>query len=156
MNIETPEADEKAILELFDFLRYGQYLEGGYAPVNVQKSLESIYQAVKEGGVFNARSDGKLVGSLAMVKFDYWYSDWFFLSNRWFFVPKSQRFRDVGVKLMRAARLHAARAAQVDGTVGVTAFITVDSPDRRPKGTAMSLYAQIAGFTPLGHVIKLR
>lgn len=157
MRIETAEPDEKTVFELYEFLLTGQYREGGYAPVNPQKSLEKIYLGIKEGGTFNARADdGSLIGTIGMVQFDYWYSDWFFLSNRWFYVPKDQRFRDIGVKLMRSARQLAARTPQVDGSVGVTAFITVDSPDRRPKGTAMSLYAQIAGFTPLGHVIKLR
>lgn len=157
MIIETAKADEKTFKELSEFLLKGQFTEGAYAPLNPDKAAKAVYSALADGGTFIARDDeGKLIGTLPMTTYEYWYSDWIFLSNQWFYVDRQARFRDVGVKLMRAARLYAARKQQVDGSVGVTAFVMVNNPDRRAKGTATSLFAQIAGYTPLGHVLKLR
>jgi GNAT superfamily N-acetyltransferase len=158
MNVELSGPREDEIKELSEFLM-GQFREGAYAPLNPTKAIRTIYQAAVDGMSFivrDADAGDKIVGALALHEHDYWYSDWHFLTNPYFYVDPTRRFARIGVLLMRAARQFAEEKVQIDGSRGMTTFVVVNNPDRRTKGTQNSLFASIAGYTPLGHVIKIR
>lgn len=146
--IEKAGTDEASFIEAFE-LMVALHREGGFAPLDGEKSAAGVYTALKDGATWLARIDGKAIGVLSLVELPFWYSKDTYLQDAGFYVRPKFRKRRVGVELMKAAREEGQRRNKI-------VLITVTSPDRRPKKTPMSLESQIAGFVPLGYTIKLR
>lgn len=148
LTIEKSGTDERSFNDVFT-LMLALHRAGGFAPLDVNKSAEHVYQALTDEATFLARIDGKPVGALSMVDIPFWYSRSTFLQDKGFFVAPEHRRGQVGGALMQAVREEAQHRGRI-------AMVTVTNPDRRPKKTSMSLESQIAGFVPLGYTIKLK
>jgi hypothetical protein len=94
--------------------------------------------------------NGEIVGSIGFAQNPYWYSDGevYFLIDRWFYVRPDKRFGDVGVKLLRAGRDEGKRLLK-------NVFVMIANPDRKPKQNEAAVYATVAGYTPLAHLLHL-
>lgn len=54
-------------------------------PIEPTKSATEVWRVVTQECALMALRDGKLVGTLGIIKPDYWWGDVQFLVNRWFF-----------------------------------------------------------------------
>lgn len=148
IEIRKTEPTEKDCRELGEFL-LGQMRESAVAVPNVEKAMRNGYNYVLEDMSFEARLDGRIVGALALIEKEFWYSDETYLQNTWLFVDPGQRFGLVGVRLLQEAR-------RVADARDLICFVLINTPGRRSKATASTLYQQVAGYVPLGHVVALR
>lgn len=142
--------DAETVKEVFKFI-LPMAREVAQTHVDVERAFKNAALVMEQGHTFVARNgDGEIVGSLGLLEANYWYGteDSTFLLDRWFYVRPTDRFGDIGVKLMRHARAEADR-------MGINAFIVVANPDRTPKQNAAAAYSVIAGFAPFTHVMKL-
>jgi GNAT superfamily N-acetyltransferase len=148
-HVERAGTDEKSFRDVFELL-LALHREGGYAPLNLDKTAKNCFDTLTENMTFIARDDnGRAIGVLGMSERDFWFSDHTFLYGAWFYVRPKHRKGRVGVELMRAA----AREGDARNKI---VFIGTDNPDRRPKKTTMSLHCLLAGYVPLGYDLKLR
>ena len=149
ITIERAPSTEAAFKEIADFGMAGlrEYL---VAPIDMEKAAAQLYVTLADKMMFVARDEvGEIVGCLGMMVTDLWYSrDAILLSKIGPFVRPDQRFGTVGVKLMRAVR---GLADELD----MLAFVWVTRPGRK-RATDAALFAQVAGYVPLGHVLKIR
>jgi predicted N-acetyltransferase YhbS len=145
---------EKALLDDEDFadlwpLMVELHKSGGFAQMDVDKTVGAIHSVINEGMVFLARDEaGVAIGTLGLTELRFWYSQDSYLQDAWLYVRPKYRKQGVGVLLMRAGRDEAQRRGKV-------CMITVHNPDRRQKKTRMALESQTAGFVPFGYTIKL-
>lgn len=148
VTIERAEVNEKTFREIMDGCLVG-LREYAIAPINQQKVLDQAYLTLKDGMTFIARDElGAVVGCIGMMETDFWYSDDTFLLNRIGpYIRPDQRFGVVGVRLMKAVRALADERNQL-------AFVWVMKPGRVRKAASM-LYAQVAGYVPVGHVVAM-
>lgn len=145
--IERLGTDEQSFSDMFELL-LELHKAGGYAKLDAEKAATNAYQMMAEGMTFLARVEGKPVGVLALTEMSFWYAQETFLQDGAFYVRPEFRGRNVGVRLMKAAKEEAKRRKKI-------AFVTVNNPDRRPKKTTMSLESQTAGYVPLGYTLKI-
>lgn len=117
-------------------------------PVNPLKAARKVYDAIGAEMAWVAKRDDEIVGSLGLKEVPWDYADGTFLIDSWVYVPRTERFGEVGIKLMRAAKEHALAA-------GKHCFIGVMNPGRHTKKTEMGLYFEIAGFLPFGHISRV-
>lgn len=145
--VERVRAFEEECRELGDFLVMAS-AESALARPDAVKAMKEGYVTVKEGVVFVARDENEeIVGSLGFYHADLWYSHSPFLQSRWFFVREDRRARTVGQALLREAKRYAE-------SVGLAAFVSVTTPRKSP-GRRASRFAEIVGYTPLGHTLRL-
>lgn len=147
--IERVGDDEESVKALFEFI-LPMSREVAMSPVDIPNALANCYRTIADGSTFRAVEEGKIVGSLGLAHNAYWYGDGedFFLIDRWLYVDPERRFGDVGVKLLRAGRDEGKRLLK-------NVFIMVANPDRRQKQNEAGIYATVAGFTPIAHLLKL-
>ena len=148
LTIRKAKNDEKTFSELVDML-IALHASGGYAPFNPDKATEAAFRVLSQDMCWIARLGGKNVGTLALTESSFWYADETFLQDAWFWVDPEHRAKDVGVALLKAAK------AEADARKRLL-FVSMTNPDRRPKKTAMTLTAQLAGYVPLGYTLNLR
>jgi GNAT superfamily N-acetyltransferase len=135
--------------------------EGGYAQVDLEKAGSVVAQVMTERMTFMARLEedyavskdrvdpaGMPIGVLALTEIPYWYAKTTHLLDIGFYVRPEYRSGKVGIHLLRRARDEAEALKKV-------CFITITSPDRRPKRTRVSLESQMAGYVPLGYTLRL-
>lgn len=79
-------------------------------PVNPIKSLYEIIRVAKEEVAIMAIRDGRLVGTLGLMRPVWWYGDAAFLTDRWHFILPEERHGDVEKLLMAEARGIAAQS----------------------------------------------
>lgn len=139
--------DERSFGEIADML-LELHKSNGYAPLDADKAAEIAYRVLASDMVWVARIGGVPVGTLALVETEFWYSRETFLGDAWFWVTPAERARDVGVKLLKAARDEAQARNKL-------LFISMHDPDRRPKATSATLVAQLAGFVPIGYALSM-
>lgn len=117
--------------------------------VNPEKAALKVYRAIETGMAWIARDDeGSIVGAIGLKEIDFDYADDSFLADSFLYVARDQRFGEVGVKLMRAAKEHALARGKI-------LFIARMNPGRSTKKTETGLYFEIAGFLPFGHVTRI-
>lgn len=150
LTIERAGTDERSFVEVYE-LMVALHRQGGYAPLDHEIASAAVYQTLSQGASFVARDGGKAIGALNMAELPFWYSkpQHTHMLDLGFFVEPEYRRGKVGVGLLAAVREEADRRQKI-------ALITVTSPDRRPKKTALSIESQIAGYVPLGYTLKLR
>ena len=152
--IEKCGDDELSFTEAF-LLMLELHQKGGYAPLDPAEATGNFYRALKCDATFIARKDeGKggedpLIGILSLAELQFWYSKETYFEGIGFYVKPEYRRGKVGIALLRAAGEEADKRDKL-------CFVTITDPDRRPKATRLSLEAQIAGWVPLGHRIRLR
>jgi len=147
--VEVAGADEASFLEVFDLL-LEEHKEVACHSLDVQKAATACYSVLAQGMTFVARdADGVAIGHLALKEVVSWYSQESALYDGWFYVRPEHRAGNVGVALMRAARA-------VGQERNKLVFIMTANPHRRPKKTSMTLMAQMAGFIPVGYLIKIK
>jgi GNAT superfamily N-acetyltransferase len=146
--VERATASEQHFVEVCEML-IELHREGGYAPLNCDDAAADIYQVLREDMTFIARQELQPVGVLGLTQTAFWYNRQAgFLMNRWFYVRPDFRHGQVGIALLRAARAEGQARNQI-------VFVSVTTPDRRPKRSRTTLDAQIAGFVPLGYTLML-
>lgn len=97
--LATPENLE----EVCELLRV-MHAENGVGRVNEEKARGVITKRLQEGGVILARSHGRLVGSVAIYKDNWWYSDELAFFDQWFFVHPEHRSEGHAVRLLAALK----------------------------------------------------
>lgn len=80
------------------------------APVSPIKSLHEIIRVTKYEAALMAIVDGYLVGTMGIMKVDWWYSEDAFLTDRWHFVLSEHQHGPVDQMLMAEARAIASDA----------------------------------------------
>lgn len=73
-------------------------------PVNGTKSLIEVIRVVKEDVALMAIKDGRLIGTLGIVRATWWYGDGEFLADRWHFVLPEERHGEADRMLMAEAK----------------------------------------------------
>lgn len=89
--------------EVVDLLRV-MHAENGVGRVNETKALGVITKRIEAGGCMLARSHGRLVGSVAIYKDNWWYSDELAFFDQWFFVHPEHRSEGHAVRLLAALK----------------------------------------------------
>lgn len=89
--------------EVCDLLRV-MHAENGVGRVNETKALGVISQRIEEGGCMITRSHGKLVGSVAIYRDTWWYSDEIAFFDQWFFVHPEHRTEGHAARLIGALK----------------------------------------------------
>lgn len=152
--IERAGADEATFVDVFR-LMIALHADGGYAPLDTDKTAKAVYHALNEGMTFLARAPGgEAVGIIALLEFSFWYSDVTFLDDRAFYVRPDYRVRpgfegpSVGVALLRAARDEGQARNKLT-------FVTVTNPDRKAKAGHVAVAGHRLGFVPLGYTLQL-
>ena len=149
VTIERAGTDEATFVDVFSLL-VEEHGEVACARLNVEKASRHAYTVLSLGMTLVARNEsGEAVGVLGLKEVTFWYSDETALFDAFFYVKPAYRRQHVGVALMQAAQ---AVAADKD----MLLFIMTANANRRPKKTAMTLMAQMAGFMPAGYLLKLR
>jgi GNAT superfamily N-acetyltransferase len=121
--MQVRRATPEDLKELVDLLR-GMHAEVGQASKDEAKAIASIGAAIVGGGVFVVLDEGKIVGTVGLVKSQWWYSHseaWF---SWWFYVAPDYRGG-------HASRLLLEAVADMVEDDGVSAFIHVFSPGGR-------------------------
>lgn len=145
--IEKAVQNEKDFTDIF-FLLLKLYELNGYAALDPNKAAGQLYEGLKSDAAWIARKDGQPVGTLVLVEIPYWYSQDKYLETMGFYVEPEHRGL-IGPALMRAAREEAKSRGKV-------ALITSSNPHKRAKTRGFSLEAEIAGFAPMGFVIRVK
>jgi GNAT superfamily N-acetyltransferase len=96
--------------------------------------------------MFLAEEDGGLVGLLGIEDNELRYSDHHVLVDVYFFVLPEYRGGQVGTRLMKAATLEAERRS-------LPLFIRITNPVRAKKRGRIG---EIAGYIPVGYIVRLR
>ena len=89
--------------EVCDLLRV-MHAENGIGKVHEAKALGVITSRINEGGCVLSRNKGKLVGSVAVYKSTWWYSEEVALFDQWFFVHPAHRTEGHAVRLIAALK----------------------------------------------------
>jgi nucleotide-binding universal stress UspA family protein len=75
------------------------------APVSAVKSLHEVFRVAAQEAAIMAIVDGFLVGTLGLMKVDWWYSDeGSFLTDRWHFVLPQHKHGPIDKALLNEAR----------------------------------------------------
>ena len=149
VTVERAKCDEATYKEVMDAC-LPALTEYAVAPVNMKKTMEQGYRVLEQGMSFLAREEtGAVVGVIGMSISDFWYSDEPILLNTVGpYVRPDQRFGVVGVRLMRAVR-------DLADEKDMLAFVWV-MDTKRKRTTQASLFATVAGYVSVGHVIAMR
>ena len=99
ISLATPENLE----EVCDLLRV-MHAENGVGRVNEDKARGVITKRIQEGGCIVARSHGRLVGTVAIYKDMWWYSDELAFFDQWFFVHPEHRSEGHAVRRLAALK----------------------------------------------------
>lgn len=91
------------LTEVCDLLRV-MHTENGVGRVNEAKALGVITERINEGGCMISRSHGKVVGSVAVYRSNWWYSDESVFFDQWFFVHPEHRNEGHAVRLIAALK----------------------------------------------------
>jgi hypothetical protein len=97
-------ADEEPLFDLL-FEMYGENAIGGH-PVSRDKVMAAIRKGTRQQGTFIGvidGPDGRPAASMALELTDYWYSDDWFLHERWLFVRGDSRHSRYDEALFRWA-----------------------------------------------------
>lgn len=90
--------------QVFDLLKV-MHAENGVGRVNEAKALGVISQRINDGGCMITRHKaGHLVGTVAVYRSTWWYSDETALFDQWFFVHPEHRNEGHAVRLIAALK----------------------------------------------------
>lgn len=138
--------DARALAPL---LLIDQYREVGRARLDPDKAFISIYTRVKEKRACMIFDGETLVGSVGLMKTDYWYSDDPQLVEQWAYVDRRYR----GGEAMRCIFDFARHVAERDGFPAV--HMIVFNPQRAKARSPIAHYGEQFGFRPAGAVITI-
>lgn len=147
VEIRPAERNQEAAERLYAFIR-PMAQEVALAPVDDQRAFQNMAAIVDQGHSFVAWDGDEIVGALGLTMVPYWYAEDTFLIDRFLYVRPDRRFGEVGVKLLRAGRDEGKRT-------GKSVFILVANPDRKVKQDEAAMYATVAGFSPMAHLLQL-
>ena len=146
--IERAGTDEATFMEVFSMLLQ-EHKEVGCAPLDTDKAAAHCYRILEMGMTFVARdASGSAIGTLSLKEVEFWYSRTSALFDGWFYVPPTHRNGRVGVELLKAA-------AKEGQARGMLVFVMRANPNRRAKQTTTTLMAEMAGFLPVGYLLKV-
>jgi GNAT superfamily N-acetyltransferase len=86
-----------------DLLRV-MHQENGVGRVNEAKALGVISSRIEEGGCLVSRQNGVIVGSIAVYRSNWWYSDEVAFFDQWFFVHPKHRTEGHASRLIAAMK----------------------------------------------------
>lgn len=145
--VDVADAGEDTFTAVFEML-LADHAEAGIVPLNASKTAEVCYRTLDQGMSLVARdATGAVIGSMGIVREQFWYSDTEFLRDVWLYVTPAWRSKNVGTMLMTAARA-------VADAHSLFLFITIANPKRRVKPTPMGIIAQEAGYIPVGYTFR--
>lgn len=86
-----------------DLLRV-MHAENGIGRVNEGKALGVISNRINEGGVLISKQRGQVVGSVAIYRAEWWYSDELAFFDQWFYVHVDHRAEGHATRLIAALK----------------------------------------------------
>lgn len=113
-----------------------------------EKVGNKIYGPIAAGLCWVARYDDQIVGALGLKEMEYEWANGTFFSDSYFYVRRDQRFGLVGMRLMAAVRKHAQKA-------GKHCFVARIHREQQRARSDYGIYAEVAGFSPVGHVLQV-
>jgi hypothetical protein len=133
-----------------DLLVGSLFFEAGLAPISPQKMLSRIWEIAENRLLYVIEAeDGSLIGSLAFVERDIWYSDQTCLIDNWFFLLPEYRNGP-------AAQLMIQCAQGLANEGGVPVMISITNPRRsRPKPFARWVENDKFLLYPLGSTMVI-
>lgn len=146
ITIEKADPEDKETFGALMALAPAMVEEMALVPVNPEKVGAKVYQCIKDGLCWVARSDGDVVGTIGLKELEWDYADGTFWADSFFYVAADQRFGVVGVKLIRAVAAAAKEAEKI-------CLVARVKPEA--KKTEFGIYAEIAGFFPFGHYARI-
>lgn len=76
-----------------------------FPPMDAEKVVKAIFDVVKDGILLLAEThDNRIVGLLALVKSNYWFSNYPFIADLVFYVSPEFRTSSAGYQLIKAAK----------------------------------------------------
>lgn len=148
--IERASADEATFCDAF-LLAMELHRLAGIAPFDHEVASESCYSALAEGMTFMARDlEGKAIGLIALTEMPLDYSRETFLQDRAFYVQPAWEGQGVRTALMKAAAQEGDRLSKFV-LVGRTSL-----GGARKRKTQAAIEAELAGYVPIGYVLRLK
>jgi GNAT superfamily N-acetyltransferase len=166
--VDADNSEDSLIWEVME-MALALQRQGGYAPPDYDKIAKDVYATVKQGMTWVARASGppgagpgagphsdtdagRAIGGLALEEVPFRYSAETFLSSPGLWVAPAWRGGRVGAALLSRAREEGKRRGKV-------VMVHITSPDRKPARarthTEAGMIAQIAGFVPMGYVLRI-
>ncbi|MEP0323316.1 GNAT family N-acetyltransferase [Bauldia litoralis] len=139
--------DQETFARLMD-LSVEMAEEMALVPVNPEKAAGKVYDTIRNGLCWVAKSNDRIVGAIGLKEIDFDYADGTFWADSFFYVDRAERFGAIGVKLIRAVRDAAKEAEKI-------CIVARVREDQREKRSEFGIYAEIAGFTPFGHMARI-
>lgn len=123
ITIDYGETDQDCVdLHLFLCLVGGPLM---IEPIDAHDSIQGIIEVRETGAIINAKKEGHLIGSLGLIKMNWWYNhSKFFLTNRWWAVLPAFKFAGVGAMLE-------GEAAAIGVQAGLPVIITSHAKRRK-------------------------
>lgn len=149
--VELGEAGDEIKITKFIMALY--HAVGADDPVDVAKGLKTLNYCLANGAVFNVVIDatGEIVGSLGLIKADYWYSPAEFLTDRWFYIAPAHRNGIVLRMLLMEAR---ELADQLKLRIRLFIDNAADRAPATPK-KQLEIVASALRYTPSGYVMQI-
>ena len=149
MRLERTPPTEAAITEVCAFnLRFAE--EHAYLPVNVEKGVAVTYSTALNDTSFVVRNaTHEIVGSLGLFLDTIWYSDSLILYNRWLNVMPG-RHEQGALRILLGAAKEEAKAK------GAAALIIMRSNHRSELRGPFGRVAEVVGYSPFGHGVRMR
>lgn len=149
MRLERTPPTEAAITELAAF-NLGFAEEHAYLPVNVEKGVAMTYNtALNDTSLVVRNALHEIVGSLALFLDTFWYSDSPIMYNRWLNV-KPGRYEEGALRILLGGAKEEFRAK------GAAALVIMRSNHRSEIRGTFGRVAEVVGFSPFGHGVRLR
>lgn len=108
-------------------------------PLSIPRVLETIVSVQAEGVILVALRDEEIIGTMGISPAQWWFSESWYLVDRWMFVRKGARRSTAAVDILRAAKDFADRT----GLLLIAAVANLHQTDRKN-----ALYRR--HFTPIG------
>ena len=83
-------ADQSDILDILELL-WEMHEESGLGSLNVGKVIQKTQDTLNNGLIIIAEQDAKIIGTIGLNKFQFWWSDDWALGDQWSFVTKEKR-----------------------------------------------------------------
>ena len=83
-------ADQSDILDILELL-WEMHEESGLGSLNVGKVIQKTQDTLNNGLIIIAEQDDKIIGTIGLNKFQFWWSDDWALGDQWSFVTKEKR-----------------------------------------------------------------
>ena len=102
-------ADQSDILDILELL-WEMHEESGLGSLNVGKVIQKTQDTLNNGLIIIAKQDDKIIGTIGLNKFQFWWSDDWAIGDQWSFVTKEKRKSKAFFSMIKMAKDIAGKA----------------------------------------------